>query len=382
LDQLAESRVGQDDGALRAFWAVHLLSRLSKEGVRGADLPAAVRKVVASTTTDPTAWVATAQQNIGAVMAALDQVERSLAVANQTVFATYDHLDRLGLHAPDRSLRARLVRTLLSLWLSNATRYRRLRAKIFLRPDIFDEVATSFPDATKLRPRAVDVSWDVESLYRLVIRHLANRGPHLTDARAWLSSATRPLVSREGVDAGLFPGPMPESEQARFARALAGESMGKGPKKGYVYRWIPARLKDAGGAIVPRSFTRLLGYAARRQRDVGPRKSGPLMDPSQLVGALDDTSIDRVAELQDEYVVVGRLENLRNLTLLLDEEEVQARLSVAAKKDGYKNDGAAVVEELRRIGVLQFRADGRVDIPDIYRYGYGIKRRGGAARPR
>jgi hypothetical protein len=224
--------------------------------------------------------------------------------------------------------------------------------------------------------------------WHLVERHLSKLD-WLGDAKVtlpWPLAPAMPSVvtfySFKGVDAGLFPGPMPESEQARFARALAGESMGKGPKKGYVYRWIPARLKDAGGAIVPRSFTRLLGYAARRQRDVGPRKSGPLMDPPQLVGALDDTSIDRVAELQDEYVVVGRLENLRNLTLLLDEEEVQARLSVAAKKDGYKNDGAAVVEELRRIGVLQFRADGRVDIPDIYRYGYGIKRRGGAARPR
>jgi hypothetical protein len=34
------------------------------------------------------------------------------------------------------------------------------------------------------------------------------------------------------------------------------------------------------------------------------------------------------------------------------------------------------------IGVLTGRKDGRVDLPDIYRYGLGVKRRGGVSRPR
>ena len=50
--------------------------------------------------------------------------------------------------------------------------------------------------------------------------------------------------------------------------------------------------------------------------------------------------------------------------------------------DNALTDGAAVLEELIALGVLSRRKDGPIDVPDIYRYGFGIKRKGGVARPR
>lgn len=381
LDALAE-RVGEGgDGPLRAFWAVHLLVRLKESGVGSACLPPAVDAAYQRAPGDPCAWIDAAASAVGAIVASLDVVERSLVAEGNMVFASYDHLDRIGVLAPRQSARRRLVRALLALWLSNAGRYRHLRAKVFLRPDLFEEAEASFPDASKLRPRSVLLSWDVASMYRLSVRHLVNRGPHADAALAWLSSARIRVKEMNGF--GLLPPAMDLDEQRAFAEALAGETMGSGSRKGFTYRWIPARLRDAGGSIVPRSFLRLLRNAAEATLLAGVPASGPLMEPMRLVGALQKTSIDRTAELIEEYPLVRRLQNLRGGILLMQAGDVREALSkMPADNDGYGTDGSTVFDELRRIGVIDIRDDGRVDVPDIYRYGFGIKRRGGSKAPR
>lgn len=384
LDQLVEQVGPSRDAALRAFWATHLLARLEREGIEGAHVPETIRPSWAARANDPARWIDLAERDVGGVMAALDRVEGALASEKNLVFASYDHLDRLGILATTRTNRQRLVRALLALWLSNASRYRHLRGKIFLRPDLFDEAQDSFPDASKLRPRAVTLSWEVSSLYRLAIRHLANRGPHVEEARAWLGKIKMPLDEhRTGTEWGLLPGEMGVPRQKAFAEALAGAAMGAGAKKGFTYRWIPARLRDAGGSIVPRSLLRLLSHAAKAALDDGASRSGPLMSPTHLVGALQATSKDRAIELTDEYPFVRRLEALRGQCLLLERSIVVKGLSSpTSPDDGFGINGQAVFDELRRIGVLDLRSDGRVDVPDIYRYGFDIKRKGGAKAPR
>lgn len=313
-----------------------------------------------------------------------DEVLGELAREKRFVFATYDHLDRLGMLAANRESRQRLVRALLAFWLSSSTRLKHLRGKVFLRPDLFDEAERSFPDASKLRPRSVSLDWTVESLYRLAVIHLANRGPHQEAMRHWLEGRAKLTFDERTVNGlGFVPGPMAEAEQRSFAVALAGDAMGKGLKKGFTHRWIPARLRDADGRIVPRSLLRLLGFAAKHARNE-PRGQGPLMDPASLVGALQETSRARVNELREEYPFVARLENLRDKTMLMEKRQVRDLLArpVAATPDGFERDGEAVFEELRRIGVVEIRADGRIDVPDIYRYGFAIKRKGGAKAPR
>jgi hypothetical protein len=299
------------------------------------------------------------------------------------VFASYDHLDRLGLLEQTRSTRQRLVRTLVALWLSLSTRYRNLRGKILLRTDLFEEAERSLAGASKLRPRSVSLAWDTGSLYRLVARHFANRGPATREMRGWLESAGIELTDHPGGEVfGVMPGPISERTQQLFAKQLAGEVMGKGPKKSYTHRWIPARLKDAGGRIFPRSFLRLFAYAAKAAL-LDPPGRGPLIASSHLVQALEATSNDRVNELREEYPVVGRLANLQGQTMPMVKADVLQLLArPTTDDDGFGKDGASAFEELLRIGVLEIRTDARIDVPDIYRYGYGIKRKGGAATPR
>jgi hypothetical protein len=40
---------------------------------------------------------------------------------------------------------------------------------------------------------------------------------------------------------------------------------------------------------------------------------------------------------------------------------------------------SAILAEMQRIGVLTQRSDGRFDVPELYRLGFELKRRGGAA---
>jgi hypothetical protein len=96
---------------------------------------------------------------------------------------------------------------------------------------------------------------------------------------------------------------------------------------------------------------------------------------------LAETSKQRVAEIGEEYPLVKRLENLRDLQVMLDPAVVAEQLGKPTEIGEKEMPGEAVMEELRRLGVLSVRRDGRIDVPDIYRYGYGIKRKGGVARP-
>jgi hypothetical protein len=43
---------------------------------------------------------------------------------------------------------------------------------------------------------------------------------------------------------------------------------------------------------------------------------------------------------------------------------------------------ATVFSYLRDIGVVALRTDGKVNVPEIYLYGFQLKRRGGISRPK
>ncbi|MEP7125244.1 MAG: hypothetical protein ABJE95_30215 [Byssovorax sp.] len=376
LDTFAEGR-GED--ALRAFWMAHLLLRIAEERPGLVEPPADLQAMWTSHRGDPERWVPLAQERLGAVATGLDQVERELGKRGQMVFATYDHLDRIGTFNP--LIRRRYVASLLALWLSLSNRYQKLRAKIFLREDLLDAAGLAFTDASKLRARSVSLDWDIESLYRVTVRQMAGSSP---DLRAWLDEINHGLVLEAKPPVGWMPGPMPEPVQKAFADRVAGEVMGAGVTKGYTYRWIPNHLRDGQGRIVPRSVLVLFGYAAKEALQ-HPLESGPqLLAPRDLSVAMNETSKDRVGEISEEYTPAMRLKQLAGMVLPIPPEQVIARVGepVEGEPPGLTRDGRAVLDELVRLGVVTIRSDGRVDMPDIYRFQFGVLRKGVVTRPR
>jgi hypothetical protein len=168
-----------------------------------------------------------------------------------------------------------------------------------------------------------------------------------------------------------------------FAKELAGELMGTGAKKGFTYRWIPNRLQDAKKRIVPRSMLNLLGFAAANARERPLDRGRWLLTPDDLTRALPHVSKKRASEVAQEYPLVGRLENLSGQRLPLEHALVVAKLAqpIANEQAGISSNGEFVLEELVELGVLTIRETGEIDVPDIYRYGFKIKRKGGVPSP-
>lgn len=365
----------------RVMWVGHLVGCLSEAMPEVAAVPAAFKEVWHDRN-DIERWVAVADANLAPLTSWLDRVHEKLLSNHQEVVVLYDHLDKIGTTSPRE--REKATSSLLALWLSLSNRYRALRAKIFVREDLFEASLSGSADASKLRSRSVSLGWDVASLYRMLIRQMAAQSPEM---RSWIEDTQNrvPLESRAGL--GWFP-PDPLREhgkpsQEAFVEHLAGKQMGRGVKKGFVYRWIPDRLQDARGAIAPRSMINLIAYAAERARPSPKAMYKRLLHPLELQAALELTSKQRVDELAEEHVVVYRLDALDGLIVPVERPKLVERLARATKReDGFGDDGEAVVEELERIGVLRPRENGRWDVPDIYRYGYGIKRKGGVARPK
>jgi hypothetical protein len=356
------------DLSLRAFWMTHLLRRVLDEVPGLVGVPAALEAVLGAPVADLAAWLPAAEANLGAVSATLDAAERALVSANRSLVATYDNLDRIGQLDPET--RRRYTSMLLALWLSLANRYKKLRGKIFLRDDLFDAAELRFPDATKLRARAETILWDHAALYRVVVRHLATASEAM---RGWLREVPG-LELRDRGEFGWVPGEMPNEVQRNFVGWLAWRVIGKGVLKGATHKWIVNRLQDAHGRVTPRAVLRFFGFAgeAAKKRPAG-RWKAPLA-PDDLVAALRQTSIERVTEIEEEYPLAMRLENLLGMTIPLPREETAKRLGTprVGERGEITARGDAILEELIRLGVLRSGEDGRLDVPDIYRYAFEI----------
>lgn len=377
LDHFGRTATGDD---LRVFWMGHLLRRLHDAAPEIASPPPALVQAWRESGQQPSVWLPIAKDKLGEIAEALDASERALAARDRLFFATYDHLDRIGQF--DVSVRRRYLSALLALWLSLANRYRSLRSKLFLRDDLLNTSELEFADASKLRARSVSIEWEVESLYRVVVRQMVGLSPEVGQ---WLSAAIPGLNLQDQGEFGWMPARMPEPIQRGFGKWLAGDFMGGGSNKGYTYRWIPNHLQDTQKRIVPRSMLNLLGFAAEDAlKNPLPPSDGRLMSPRDLAGALDRTSRARVSEIREEYPLVNRLENLRGQSVMIDRSLVISRVAqrVEGESGGLSVEGEAVFDELVRLGVLKVRPDGRIDVPDIYRAGFGIKRKGGVARPK
>jgi hypothetical protein len=356
---------------LRAFWLGHLVGRLHIDQIATTALPEPFGKTYLDNPIEPAAWVASSRATLPSLYAWLDALERT---RSDTCYVVYDHLDRIG--TTNRLLREKVAAALLDLWLSLSQRYERIRGKVLLREDIFQATLTSFSDATKLDARSVRLDWSPGRLFAMLVRQMAGQD----NLRTWLKEVA-------GIDFAKKKhlGWMPQTElddraQRAFGKALVGPYMGAGPTKGFSHTWLINHLQDAHQHVTPRTLVVLVQKAAEFAGRSPKAKYRRLLHPSELQRSLEAASKRRVSEISTDYPVVGRLEGLRGKTLFLSRREVVQSLRNPSIRDGFTDDLEGAFEELIRIGVLVDREDGRIDVPDVYRYGFEIKRKGGTKR--
>jgi hypothetical protein len=162
--------------------------------------------------------------------------------------------------------------------------------------------------------------------------------------------------------------------------------MGSGAKKGITYRWIPNHLQDAGGRIAPRSFLKLFVLAAevRLEQSEFFEESINLLQPSDLQGALMNTSEERIRELKDEYPWLESLKNsLRGLEAPIQKDIFLDALQTSGLTSQQlpSTSSEGLLQYLLQLGIIESRSDGRINMPEIYLHGFGVKRKGGVKRP-
>ena len=280
--------------------------------------------------------------------------------------------------------------------------YPNIRMKFFVRPDMEeDEGIFDFRDSSKLRHNRVDLAWRPVDLYGLLFHTLAN------------GSASQVFLEMAGKVTGLeWPKPhgfyhLPdavrgnERSQRPLLESLAGPYMGTNHRRGYTYTWIPGHLADAHGRIAPRSLLLALRQAAAITREKSPEYPYPLQYEAIKRGVAE-ASDTRVRELSKEDYpwVTPLLNQLRDKTVPLEigdlkkqwttavldevlqvsEEKLPPRRFASAPEGA--RDIELLIDDLEGLGVLYRTEDGRINIPDIFRVGFGIRRKGGVRPPK
>lgn len=273
--------------------------------------------------------------------------------------------------------------------------YRRLRVKMFLRSDQTNaSKIADFPDASKVIASGVELSWPRHELYGLLWHYLVN-GEYVDIFRPLLKIDNWNTVEINQKDVVQMPRSFVSTEefQRENFHVIAGQWMGRGPRRGFPYTWIPNHLADTEGRVSPRSFLSALKKAAGDTDDRYPEHTNALHFDSIKRGVQEASRI-RVGELREDYPWVDRvLESLVGVVVPCEFGEISERwqskkildnLSREMKQKAVKlpprhiDEGPdGVRKDLESLGVFQRLYDDRVNIPDVFRVGYGLGRRGG-----
>jgi hypothetical protein len=334
----------------------------------------------------PSQWLPLIDRELECVAEALDRVDDQFRESGEGLTVTYDDLDLLAGRLADVYP---LVRELLAFWLRSSRRWTGMRCKVFLRTDIFEAEGLAFTDSSKLRPLSVTLSWNADNLYRLVLKRLLN-GDESGQWRGFLVGRDRIPENclRSDQRWGIVP-ETTEPDHRVFMERLIGKWMGSGKRKGDTYGWFLNHLQDSLKDIAPRSFLNLFEFSAQRQLTCG-LPDGSLLSPEQIAGALEEVSKARIKELNEELSwidTIGR--NLKGQTVPIERDRL--RSCIAQGVDWEKlpeqlrnkpDQKDRLIEYLISLGIFRETADKRIHVPDIYLFGFGLKRKGGIRRPR
>ena len=315
----------------------------------------------------------------------LEQLNHRLEQEDSYCCVSHDDLDT-GLTRKSQKRRV-LVSALVEYWQQSVRRLPRIRAKIFLREDIWSR-EVDVTDKAKVRD-GIDrgtITWDGADIYRAVLKRLG----HDPGFQAILKQEAlwRPeFESMLKEPLGFIP---PEDEDwiKKCVNLLAGNTMGPGPsghKKGYVYTWVLEHVAESAGFLRPRNALLLFSEAALLQGS--PGEADALLNPRRFKEALRDSVssaavADLRAEFKQEWSIGAKwvpdrfalFEHIwpvpeKDLVSFLVKDLPLDRKSVADK-----------IEHMIEAGLLERRVGrarpAQLQIPDIYLFGLGLTRRG------
>lgn len=383
-DNRALAQHVDSDERAKTLWYVMLVRRLAKEIDDG--LKESLRPLTAPKAADLGA-VLNAERNPPAnPTAALDALDERLQRENRWLFVGYDELDTLG--GFDWELMARLMQGLVALWSDYGRRWQRIRAKIFLRSDLFRRHAgAGDADFAKLAANRSELHWSDADIFGMLVKRIAS-------ASARLAEYCRGANIRFDHDdtLGLLPKIEKPDNAYRLLQRLAGEYMGVGRKKGYVRNWVLDHLRDGNAQLSPRTVVRLFEQAALEDWHNLALRPPRLLHPAALRQALDDVSRDHVTQaISSEWPwLEGVRERLRSqrfvpwaraevVNLLQCEWDGSWASGENARIRPPAEHPERLVDFLVEMGIFRTRSNDRIDVPDLYLFGFDLRRKGGVS---
>jgi len=280
-----------------------------------------------------------------------------------------------------------IVRGLLrtALWLKT---FPGLYAKVFLREDQAERTVFNFPDASKLTATKAELTWARHDLHGLLWQRLINA----PDAHGALMRGVCKCTNQGNVWQ-VAPEMKPESEVQKGAfEKLAGPCMGRDRRRGVPYSWAVGHLADGRGQTSPRSFLAAIRQATEDSSERYPQYEFALHFESIKRGIQKASEI-RVQEMAEDYPwVPDVLSTLSSVNVPVEFDTVKKKGEEAFSSPHSIRPSAlpaqhvdrgwdGVREDLQRLGLLESKKDGRIDMPDLYRVGFGLGRKGGV-KPR
>ncbi len=321
--------------------------------------------------------------------------DAQLDTNGRTLVVLFDALDRL---ADEWTTIRPLARALLQLAL-DVRSTRRIRFKVFLRPDMLqDKEIIGFPDASKLLARKAELRWQRADLYALMFQCVGN-APHGGVAFRQLTTEATDQAFTLVNNAWILPRALRSDEklQERLFERLAGSAMASGPsgyKRGKPYTWLVNHLLDGLGQVSPRSYSEAIRHAAQHT----PSDAQTALHFRAIQVGVQAASKIRVNEVTTEdypwieFVMQplrGKLtvpcaaddfEQLwvKNHTIeQLKEQLAQSSLGVKLPPQSLNRGSTGLLDDLQALGLIERLRDQRIQVPDVYRLGFGFGRRGG-----
>jgi cellulose biosynthesis protein BcsQ len=282
----------------------------------------------------------------------------------------FDRLDvGFGNDEQDRERRKDAIEGLFSLFLDVGSRLDNLQFKILLREDIWKNL--EFENKSHLFGRSVQLEWDTKADFiEVIVRH------------ALRSEAFRSLADQtdsvhrlpDDLDA---PAEVELSDEEVYDLwyLLVGERM-RGAKTTYTYNWVWSRLADGTDNHSPRPLLQLFREANEREQHQDQPYDKSIIRPRALI-----ESLDTVSERALDALVT---EEFQELKPLVDQLEDIGRTPVDAEDLHDLPSDRNLDDEIDlalKVGLLEIYEGTEEDIrrykvPDLYRFGVGMTRKG------
>lgn len=377
-----------DDGLEpRLLWLTLILNELREECHRRGitvELPAITNGWI-----NVLQW---AKSNSDAIRRAFEQLNTALTRDGQVVLVVMDGLDRM---AAQLAQSVDWLRGLLQLLLE-ARHLKGLRFKVFLREDMtIMSSVLSFPDASKLINEAVHLKWSREEIYALHWHKLAQ---HSQKFQNLIEENFGPVKSGEqGYQHPSLTKSAPNERQLTvFLEYLASPYIGSGR----VYLWWYKHLADGKNRVSPRTFAASLKEALKSSEK---HDNSYVLTSNGIKQGVRAASEARIEELKEDYFWVPEALSAFNDRLtpafvkeiygvwsgasiegqtipkIIREQCIQRKIFLPwDDSDKLKSLSQKLRDTLVELGILILRdKETRLDIPDIYRLGYRIRKRGG-----